>query len=83
MALHWGGEFIKHWPENIQQDIKCAQNDPDAVMTDEQEHTIPMVNGKTGDILFKAPMASTRRVSRTKLRLLLSRGINVQVSDRL
>ena len=80
MALHWGAEYIKHWPQEIQDNLKTAQNDPDAVMTDEQEHTIPMIDGKTGDVLFKFPAASTRRVSRTRLRLLLSKGIDIQVS---
>ena len=79
MALHWGGQYIEHWPEDIQKDLKTAQNDPDAVMTDEEEHHIPLVHGKTGDVLFGAPATSTRRVSRTKLRLLLSRGIDVRV----
>ncbi|KAL9074951.1 MAG: hypothetical protein Q9157_004180 [Trypethelium eluteriae] len=83
MALHWGGAYIKHWPEEIQQDLSSAHNDPNAVMTEEQEHTIPMVNGKTGDRLFRIAADSTRRVSRTKLRLLLSRGIDVQYGKKL
>ncbi|KAI9684932.1 MAG: hypothetical protein M1822_005581 [Bathelium mastoideum] len=78
MALHWGSQYTKHWPVEIQQDLKSAQNDPDAVMTDEQEKAFPLINGATGEVFMRAPAASTRRVSRTKLRLLLSRGVDVR-----
>ncbi|KAI9693182.1 MAG: hypothetical protein M1822_005178 [Bathelium mastoideum] len=55
-----------------------SQNDPFSKMTYEEEHSIPLVNTKTGELLVRFPGESTRRVSRTKLRHLLSRGIDVQ-----
>ena len=82
MAFHWGGAFVKHWPQDIIDEVPMAQNDPNVEMTDQQEHEVPFYNGKTGEILTRFRTTSTRRISRTKLRLLLSRGIDVRYGKR-
>ena len=82
MAFHWGTNYVDHWPQNIKDDLPMAQNDPFSKMTHEEEHLLPIVNIKTGELLVRFPGPSTRRVSRTKMRLLLSRGIDIQYGKR-
>ena len=83
MGFHWGADHVSHWPQDIKDGIAMAQAVPNAKMTDEEEHTVPLVNGKTGEPILKFPTASTRRVNRRKLRHLLVRGIDVRFGKKL
>lgn len=78
MVLHWGADFVQHWPEIKARLWKDTQVDPNLVMNDEDETSVPFMNGKTGDVVLRFPISTTRRVSRTKLRNFLSRGIEVK-----
>ncbi|KAL9095212.1 MAG: hypothetical protein Q9165_002468 [Trypethelium subeluteriae] len=78
MGFHWGSNYIDHWPQELQDKVYTTQNDPNAKMTEEQDHFIPIKNGKTGELVVRVPSETVRRVSRTKLRLLLSTDIDVQ-----
>ena len=44
---------------------------------------LPCYNGNTGELLFKSPLPGSRRVSRQRLRTVLSRGIDVKWSKKV
>lgn len=79
MALHWGRPFIAQLlPNELMDKLQETETDPALKMTPEQETSVPIINGKTGEKLSMMPGDSTRKVNRTKLRALFAEGIDVQ-----
>lgn len=78
MALHWSLPFIEACvtPE-ISANLPSTQTHPWADHDSTETAYIPLVNGLTGDLMAKMPMPSGRRVSRGKLRNLLTTGIDI------
>ena len=79
MGLHWGATPLETClSPALKTQMKFAQTDPWIELTKEQDETLPICNGRTGEILIKFDAISTRRVSRAKFRQLLTSGLDVQ-----
>ena len=78
MGVHWAFHIFQ---ELLPEDI---YNDLPSVLTnrfynfDDPKGTIPLINGITGDLIVALPAGPIRRVSRTKMRRLLVRGLDVK-----
>jgi hypothetical protein len=78
LVLHWAlPTFSKLLPEAVLANLKSAICNPRLDFTPDVE-CLPCLNGVTGDLLFKSPMPGSRRVSRQRLRKVLSEGLDVQ-----
>ncbi|KAK3990821.1 hypothetical protein QBC44DRAFT_368797 [Cladorrhinum sp. PSN332] len=78
MLLHWAWPVIyKILPEEVLADIHTAYTDPFHPYSDEVPETIPFFNAVTGQVAFRIP-ANARRISRTRLRRLCTRGLDVR-----
>lgn len=78
MGLHWGSSYLQALPPAIVGQLKWAETDPTIELSHEQETIIPVYNGKTGEVIANIDAVSTRRVSRSKLKKLLSQGLDIQ-----
>jgi hypothetical protein len=77
MTLHWGQAYInKCIPPDLQARFNEVHCDP---FYGDQDLTLPHYNGKTGEKLFAMPGERPVRISRRKLRNLLSEGLDIQV----
>ena len=83
MGLHWGSEHLKSLPPELIAQLKSAETDPWIYLTPEQETRQPVCNGKTGEIIAYIEAISTRRVSRSRLRKILSQGLDIQFGRKL
>lgn len=84
MGFHWGREaIVDTLPPEVYANMKHAYTDPDLVLTDEQETAIPLLNFGTGEAIVDVATSSSRRVSRKKLKDVLTAGIGVQYCKRL
>lgn len=84
MALHWGSRnFNSCLPDEILTNIRSIECDPYY----EQEHGVmpPLSfnDAQSGEALLVLPSDGVRRVSRRKMRNLLSEGLHVQYNKRL
>ena len=84
MGLHWGSQFLNPClPDEILANIRSIECDPYY----EQKHgTMPPVSfndGQSGEALVVLPPDGVRRVSKRKMRSLLSEGLRVQYNKRL
>lgn len=80
MTLHWGAQNLgRCLPEDIQARLTEARADPFLDLTGE-DASMNYFNGKTGELLFKAGNDFMTRISRSKLRNLLSEGIKIKAS---
>ncbi len=80
ILIHWAlPVFQKLLPEPILADLHTAYGDPFYKYDNENER-MPYYNGETGEIAFFVPGAGVRRVSRTRLRGLCTRGLDVRWS---
>ncbi|KAJ0132796.1 Heptaketide hydrolyase ayg1 [Fusarium oxysporum f. sp. albedinis] len=78
MALHWSTPNVEAClPPKLSAQLQTAQTDPWTVLSDEDAKTIPMVNGKTGELLTYVKAEGPRRVHRGRLRDLFRTGVNV------
>ncbi|KAJ0127422.1 PA-phosphatase related-family protein [Fusarium oxysporum f. sp. albedinis] len=78
MALHWSTPNVEAClPPKLFEQLQTAQTDPWTVLTDEDAKTIPMVNGKTGELLTYVKAEGPRRVHRGRLRDLFRNGVDV------
>ena len=78
MGIHWGLPLLeKLLPADLTARLKEAQNDP--FLDHPHEDTLPIYNGKTGEIMRALPVPRTIRVSRRKMRAFCSQQIDVQV----
>jgi flavin-dependent dehydrogenase len=80
MLIHWAlPTFESLLPDDILNDIRSAYTDP-FYPYDREKEALPLYNGETGDILFHIPAIGMRRVSRTRLRRLCTRGLEIHWS---
>ncbi|KAK5659939.1 hypothetical protein OQA88_13404 [Cercophora sp. LCS_1] len=83
IVLHWAmPTFSKLLPESVIANLDTAICNPRLDFTPEVE-CLPCLNGVTGDLMFKSPMPGSRRVSRQRLRKVLSEGLDVQWDKKL
>lgn len=78
MGLHWGSSYLQALPPAIAAQIKWTETDPTIKLSHEQETIIPIYNGKTGEVIANVDAISTRRVSRSKLKKLLSQNLDIR-----
>ncbi|KAI9692330.1 MAG: hypothetical protein M1822_006561 [Bathelium mastoideum] len=79
MGLHWGGDPLQAClPEALKAQLKSTETDPWIELTPEQNAKMPIINGRTGEILVRLQAISTRRVSRAKFRQALSVGLDIR-----
>jgi hypothetical protein len=77
MSLHWGGEFLSTaLPPELRARLKECDCDP---FYEGVDNSFCQCNGQTGEIILHMQGVMPRRVSRRKLRALLSEGIDIQV----
>lgn len=76
--IHWGFELIEALlPEALWSDIHTTYCNPN--VSDQHEcEGITFFNGHSGELLFQAPPAVMRRVTRQKLRHLISQGLDIR-----
>ncbi|MBO0801242.1 MAG: hypothetical protein J2P31_20675 [Blastocatellia bacterium] len=80
ILIHWAlPAFQKLLPDHIVADLHTAYGDP-FYKYDQENERLPYYNGDTGEIAFTIPAAGVRRVSRTRLRGLCTRGLDVRWS---
>ena len=80
MTLHWGQAYInKCIPPDLQARFNEVHCDP---FYGDQDLTLPHYNGKTGEKLFAMPGERPVRISRRKLRNLLSEGLDIHVWEK-
>ena len=80
MGLHWGASHVERIvPLSIMKRIRSyADTDPVHKISEEDEEFLAVCNGKTGEVLARFRDMSTRRVSRLRLREVLSEGLDVR-----
>ncbi|KAH9242456.1 hypothetical protein K456DRAFT_1716177 [Colletotrichum gloeosporioides 23] len=79
MALHWATHNIDEClPADLAANLKSAQTDPHADIPHEACKTIPMYNGKTGDLVTHVAADGPRRVHRGQLRDFLRTELDVR-----
>ena len=79
MSMHWGGEFLARiLPPELRARLPEIDTDPHYDNSKDQGFT--QCNGETGEVLVIMQGTMPRRVSRQKLRVLLSEGLNIEVS---
>ena len=78
MGIHWAlSQLESILPEDLTDRLSEAQNDP--FFETRETDTLPIFNGKTGEIMRALPVARTIRVSRRKMRTFCSQGLDIQV----
>lgn len=83
MLIHWAMPlFEKLVPAHILKDLNGALCNPHLEFTDEIE-SLPCYNGVTGELLFSSPTPGSRRVSRRRLRKLLTQDIDIRWNQSL
>ena len=82
MGVHWALPLLQSLlPDEIWQRTNTAQPDPHLVAKDTD--TFAIHNGQTGELLKNLPSGGMRRFSRTRLRTLISEGIDVKYGKTL
>jgi len=77
MLLHWALPTLQALlPDDILGDIRTAYTDP-FYPYDLETERVPFYNAVAGELAFLMPAASMRRISRTKMRRLCSRRIDI------
>ncbi|KAH8698913.1 hypothetical protein BGW36DRAFT_152598 [Talaromyces proteolyticus] len=84
VALHWSIPYIEAClPPELFAKLKSAETNRWEEHDPHVANNIPLVNGRTGEIMAKMPMPSARRVVRGKLRDLLKTEIDIQYGSTL
>ncbi|KAJ5528148.1 hypothetical protein N7513_012307 [Penicillium frequentans] len=79
MALHWSLQHIEAClPPKIFEQLKSAEANPWEEQDPTEAGSIPVVNGRTGELLARVPMPHPKRIVRGKLRDLFRKDIDVQ-----
>ncbi|KAJ5887310.1 hypothetical protein N7504_011357 [Penicillium tannophilum] len=79
MALHWSIQHIEAClPPKIFEQLKSAETNPWEEQDPAEAGSIPVVNGRTGELMAKVPMPHPKRIVRGKLRDLFRKDIDVQ-----
>lgn len=77
IVLHWAmPNMVKLLPEAVLENLSQAICNPHLEF-DKDVESLPCYNGITGDLLFKSPLPGSRRVSRQRLRAVLSKGLKI------
>ena len=77
MGLHWAAPALQSLiPESLFSRIQTAQVDPHTPTKDVEK--LRFLNGRTGEIIGVAEIENFYRLRRSKIRALLTEGINVQ-----
>lgn len=84
MALHWSIPHIQAClaPEQFEK-LKSVETNPWEEQDQKVVSSIPIINGRSGDMLASIPMPSPKRVVRGKLRDLFNVGIDVHYGQAL
>ena len=78
MLLHWALPTLRALlPEDIIADLRSAYTDPFYPYEKEVER-VPFYNAAAGELAFEMPATSMRRISRNKMRMLCSRGLDIK-----
>lgn len=78
MALHWSLPNVKAClPPELFAKLQTAETDPWTDILEEHAKTIPLLNGKTGDLITHVKADGPRRVHRGRLRNLFRTGLEV------
>jgi len=81
MLLHWGKEFLmRTLPADLQARFHESLVDPAYDGT--RDEPIPHVNGDTGEVIDRVAVPGVVRVSRKKLRALLTSGRDLNIAVR-
>ncbi|KAF7511915.1 hypothetical protein GJ744_003148 [Endocarpon pusillum] len=81
MNLHWGGEYLdKVLSPELKARLRECNCDP---FYEGADNTYTVCNGKTGEVILAMQGVMPRRVSRRKLKALLSEGIDIQYGRKL
>ncbi|KAF9870872.1 hypothetical protein CkaCkLH20_11544 [Colletotrichum karsti] len=84
MALHWSRRNVEQClPAHLFRDLFLAYTNPWQEPSQEQAQSLPISDGKTGELLFAAPVDDARRVVRQKLRNLFRQELNVNFGHEL
>lgn len=76
MLLHWGTEYFeRNLPDHLLKRVKEARVDPKI----DGLTTIPYLNGETGELMRDIELPTVNRVSRKKIRRLLTDGENLVI----
>ncbi|QKX55334.1 uncharacterized protein TRUGW13939_02426 [Talaromyces rugulosus] len=83
ILLHWAMPlFEKLLPEEVINNLSEAICNPYLDFNPKVE-CLPCYNGITGELLFKSPLPGSRRVSRKRLREVLSQGLDIRWGKKL
>ena len=78
VSLHWGAEYLtKILPSSLRDRLDEIDTDQDHDFS--QEKGFVQCNGETGEVILVMPGVMPRRVSRRKLRRLMSEGLDIKV----
>ena len=84
MALHWSIQHIEAClPAKIFEQLKSVETNPWEEQDPTEAGNIPVVNGRTGELMAKVPMPHPKRIVRGKLRDLFRKDIEVQFGQTL
>ncbi|KAF5023033.1 hypothetical protein F66182_4917 [Fusarium sp. NRRL 66182] len=79
MALHWALPNVEAClPREVFSNLKQAESDPWTEYPEELARSIPMINGRTGQVLTHVKADGPKRVVRGRLRDLFKTGIDVK-----
>lgn len=77
--IHWGLDNVKALlPEHLWSQISTTYCNPAAYVDWEEVEGITFFQGHTGELLFRSPPAIMRRITRQKLRNLISQGVEIR-----
>ena len=78
MALHWCIPYIESClPPELFAQLKSVETNPWEEIDLTEASNIPLVNGRTGELLTAVPMPNPKRIVRGKLRDLFRKDIEV------
>ncbi|KAF4872472.1 FAD-dependent monooxygenase cctM [Colletotrichum siamense] len=84
MALHWSRRNVEQClPPELFAALSSAHTNPWHEPSHDEAQSLPVVDGKTGEVLVAAKVDDGRRVVRRKLRDLFRRGIDVRFGYKL
>ncbi|KAF5520813.1 FAD-dependent monooxygenase cctM [Colletotrichum aenigma] len=84
MALHWSRRNVEQClPPELFAALSSAHTNPWHEPSHDEAQSLPVVGGKTGEVLVAAKVDDGRRVVRRKLRDLFRRGIDVRFGYKL
>lgn len=84
MALHWSRRNVEQClPPELFAALSSAHTNPWHEPSHDEAQSLPVVGGKTGEVLVAAKVDDGRRVLRRKLRDLFRRGIDVRFGYKL